>query len=139
MAPIPPLNAAAIQAHVQSRQQWFRSTLQALVLTETPTEDRVAVNTAASQIEDIARTLGARVKRHKQKTFGDILELRFGPSRSARKPILLLGHLDTVWPTGTLAGMPWREENGRLWGPGVLDMKAGVVMALTAISTLKDL
>ena len=40
---------------------------------------------------------------------------------------------------GTLAGMPWREENGRLWGPGVLDMKAGVVMALTAISTLKDL
>jgi glutamate carboxypeptidase len=133
------LDAPAIQARVQSRQQWFRSILQTLVQTESPTEDRIAVNATVTQVEDIARSLGGRIKRHKQKAFGDILELRFGPSRSTRKPILLLGHLDTVWPMGTLAGMPWREENGRLWGPGVLDMKAGVVMALTAISTLKDL
>ena len=108
-------------------------------LIESPTEDRTAVNAAASQVEEIARSLGGRIKRHKQKKFGDVLELRFGPQRSTRKPILLLGHLDTVWPMGTLAGMPWREEKGRLWGPGVLDMKAGVVMALTAISTLKEL
>ena len=139
MPPTLSLDAPAIQAHVQSRQQWFRSTLQALVQTESPTEDRAAVNAAVTQVEDIARSLGGRIKRHKQKTFGDILELRFGPSRSARKPILLLGHLDTVWPMGTLAGMPWREEKGRLWGPGVLDMKAGVVMALTAIAALKEL
>ncbi len=56
-----------------------------------------------------------------------------------RKPILLLGHLDTVWPMGTLASMPWREEQGRYWGPGVLDMKAGVVMALAAVSILQEL
>ncbi len=133
------LNAAAILAHVESRQQSLHSTLKSLVLTESPTEDRAAVNAAATQVEEIARTLGGRVKRHKQKAFGDILELRFGPRRSTRKPILLLGHLDTVWPMGTLAAMPWREEKGRFWGPGVLDMKAGVVMALTAISTLKEL
>lgn len=132
-------SAAAILAHVESRQQWLRSTLQSLVLIESPTEDRVAVNAAASQVEEITRSLSGRSKRHKQKEFGDILELRFGPQRSTRKPILLLGHLDTVWPMGTLAGMPWREEKGRLWGPGVLDMKAGVVMALTAISSLKEL
>ncbi len=42
-------------------------------------------------------------------------------------------------PLGTLKGMPWREESGRYWGPGVLDMKAGVVMALAAVSTLKEL
>ncbi|HEY6412299.1 MAG TPA: M20 family metallopeptidase [Edaphobacter sp.] len=83
--------------------------------------------------------LGGRVKRHKQKDFGDVLELRFGPSRSTRKSLLLLGHLDTVWPLGTLSGMPWREEKGRYWGPGVLDMKAGVVMALAAISALREL
>ena len=85
-----------------------------------------------------ALNLGGRSKWHKQKIFGDVLELRFD-HRYSRKPLLLLGHLDTVWPVGTLAGMPWREENGRYWGPGVLDMKAGVAMALAAISTLREL
>jgi glutamate carboxypeptidase len=92
-----------------------------------------------SQLESLVHPLGVRIKRHKQKHFGDVLELRFGPARSRKKPILLLGHLDTVWPIGTLAQMPWREENGRYYGPGVLDMKAGVVMALAAISTLQEL
>jgi glutamate carboxypeptidase len=53
------------------------------------------------------------------------------------KPIMLLGHLDTVWPLGTLATMPFKIEKGRAWGPGVLDMKAGVAMALTALDVLR--
>ncbi len=89
--------------------------------------------------EHLAREQGGRVKRHKQREFGDVLELRFGPSRSKRKPVLLLGHLDTVWPIGTLKKMPWREADGRYWGPGVLDMKAGVIMALAALSTLREM
>jgi glutamate carboxypeptidase len=82
---------------------------------------------------------GASIKRHKQREFGDVLELRFEPSRSKQKPVLLLGHLDTVWSIGTLKKMPWREADGRYWGPGVLDMKAGVVMALAALDTLREL
>jgi glutamate carboxypeptidase len=78
------------------------------------------------------------VKRHKQKKFGDVIELRSGRRRN-KKPVLLLGHLDTVWPTGTLPKMPWREASGRYWGPGVLDMKAGVVMAFAAIKSLQEL
>jgi len=89
--------------------------------------------------EELGRPLGGRVRRNKQKDFGDVVELRFGPSRSSRKPLLLLGHLDTVWPLGTLAKMRWRKAEGRYWGPGVLDMKAGVVMALAAVSTLREL
>ena len=54
------------------------------------------------------------------------------------KPILLLGHLDTVWPLGTLGSMPCRVRDGRLWGPGTLDMKAGVAMASTAIELLME-
>jgi glutamate carboxypeptidase len=50
----------------------------------------------------------------------------------------LLGHLDTVWPLGTLKTMPCRESNGRLWGPGALDMKASVAMAFTAIEMLSE-
>ena len=53
--------------------------------------------------------------------------------------MLLLGHLDTVWPKGTLESMPVKESRGRVWGPGVLDMKAGVVMGLTAVSLLRGL
>ena len=89
--------------------------------------------------EGHARALGGRVVRHRQREFGDVLELRFGPRGSSRRPVLLLGHLDTVWPVGTLKTMPWREADGRLWGPGVLDMKAGVVMSLAAVSILKEL
>lgn len=53
-----------------------------------------------------------------------------------RKPAMVLGHLDTVWPVGTLRKMPFRTRAGRAWGPGILDMKAGVAMALTAIQVL---
>ena len=70
------------------------------------------------------------MSRHRQKEFGDLLEVRFGRSRGGERPVLLLGHLDTVWPVGTLAEMPFKVKEGRVYGPGVLDMKAGVVMAL---------
>jgi glutamate carboxypeptidase len=58
--------------------------------------------------------------------------------RSKLGRVLLLGHLDTVWPAGTLATMPWREAEGKLFGPGVLDMKAGVVMALEAVAAMGE-
>ena len=74
--------------------------------------------------------------------FGDVLELRFGPGGRAKKqdaPLMLLGHLDTVWPLGTLAKMPFRIADGRAWGPGTLDMKAGMAMAMTALDILRTI
>ncbi|MCU1224787.1 MAG: peptidase dimerization domain protein [Edaphobacter sp.] len=132
------MDSKAILHHVETKSEWIRTSLRELVLQESPSEDRMAVNAAMAIAERLAADFGGRVRRHKQKNFGDVFELRFG-SRSSRKPLLLLGHLDTVWPMGTLAEMPWREEKGRYWGPGVLDMKAGVVMALAAVSTLQEL
>jgi glutamate carboxypeptidase len=133
------MDAKAIFRLVEKKERWIRTTLRELVEQESPSEDRTAVNAAMSLAERWAREQSSRVKRHRQSEFGDVLELRFGPSRSSRKPVLLLGHLDTVWPIGTLAKMPWREADGRYWGPGVLDMKAGVVMALAALSTLHEM
>src|SRR3984885_3390698 len=133
------MDLQAIFRKVETKSDWMRSNLRDLVCQESPSDDGVAVNSANAMIEHIARDLGGRSKHHKQKDFGDILEFHFGSSRARRKPILLLGHLDTVWPLGTLKTMPWREADGRYWGPGVLDMKAGVVMALAAISTLREL
>jgi len=133
------MNPRAVLACADTRSEWIRTTLRDLVRQESPSEDRAAVNAAVDLVESLGRDLGGRVRRHRQRAFGDILELRFGPARSNRKPILLLGHLDTVWPLGTLKDMPWREEKGRYWGPGVFDMKAGVIMALAAIGILKEL
>jgi glutamate carboxypeptidase len=123
---------------IETEMEWIRSKLQQLVLQESPSDDKAAVEAGMELTEQLALSLGGKIKRHKQKSFGDIFELRFGPHRPSRKPLLLLGHLDTVWPVGTLATMPWREEKGRYWGPGVLDMKAGVVMALAAIKALQE-
>ena len=110
-----------------------------LVRVESPSDTKAAVDACAAIAAEAIRALGGRIKLHRQRSYGDILEARFGTrSRDGRKPILLLGHLDTVWPVGTLRSMPCRVADGRFWGPGTLDMKVGVAMALTAIEMLSE-
>jgi len=133
------MDVKTVFRNVEKKREWIRDTLDELVRQESPSEDRPAVNRAMALVERWAQEQGARVKRHRQREFGDVLEIHFGPSRSSHKPVLLLGHLDTVWPMGTLDKMPWREADGRYWGPGALDMKAGVVMAIAALSTLREM
>ena len=109
--------------------------LRQLVETESPSDDPAGVNRAGVLVQTWAEAQGGRTRRYADGTFGDVLELKFGPESGAG--VLILGHLDTVWPLGTLHAMPWREADGKLWGPGVLDMKAGVSMALAAIAALR--
>jgi glutamate carboxypeptidase len=110
--------------------------IRALVEIESPSDDKSAVDRCTAHVAALAAQIGGRIRLHRRRRFGDLLEARFGPARRASRPVLLLGHLDTVWPIGTLATMPFRIAGGRAWGPGVLDMKAGIVMALTAIEAL---
>jgi glutamate carboxypeptidase len=133
------MNADTVLSKVASFEKLLHSRLRELVLVESPSEDSAGVNSASELVATWAKGSGGRVRFRRQKNFGDVVELRFGSPRSRQKPVLLLGHLDTVWPLGTLESMPWREEKGRLYGPGVLDMKAGVVMALTAVEALREL
>jgi glutamate carboxypeptidase len=115
--------------------------MRTLVEIESPSDDKSAVDRCVDAAAGIAEGLGATVRRHRQQSFGDVLELWFGPEhKTGRKnePVLLLGHLDTVWPMGTLAKMPFRTAEGRVWGPGTLDMKAGVAMGLTAVAHLLE-
>jgi glutamate carboxypeptidase len=125
----------------RAREKALLSLLRDLVELESPSDEKKAVDRCLEYTAEAATQLGARVRRHRNRVAGDVLEARFGFEKSGRnsgKPILLLGHLDTVWPLGTLAGMPFKIEKGRAWGPGVLDMKAGVAMALTAIDVLQS-
>ena len=109
-----------------------------LVRVESPTSDPAAVNRAVAKVAQWATALGGRVERHAGGQSGEILEAHFGEAADRRQPLLLLGHLDTVWPLGTLAKMPFGMADGWAFGPGVLDMKAGVVMALTALDLLRE-
>ena len=130
----------ALLAGARRKQQELLRLTKQLVTAESPSNEKAAIDACVELVASHARALGGRVKLHRQREFGDVLEARFGPRARAGAPgrVLLLGHLDTVWPVGTLKTMPCRVSDGRLWGPGTVDMKAGVAMALTAVEMLTE-
>ncbi len=127
----------ALLAGARRKEKALIELTRELVCVESPSDDKGGVDACVGIAAAHAESLGGRVKWRRQRRFGNVLEVRFGP-RSRKDRVLLLGHLDTVWPLGTLESMPWRVRDGRLWGPGVLDMKAGVAMAFTAIELLYE-
>jgi glutamate carboxypeptidase len=130
----------ALLAGARRKEQALLALTRRLVAAESPSDVKAAVDRCVGLVAAHAKALGGRVKLHRQRGFGDLLEARFGPGARAGSTdrVLLLGHLDTVWPMGTLKTMPCRLSDGRLWGPGTLDMKAGVAMALTALEMLTE-
>jgi glutamate carboxypeptidase len=140
VVPAPPVPMRALLAGARRKESALVDLIRQLVLAESPSDDKAAVDACVALVSGHAKALGGRVKLHRQRGFGDVLEARFGPRTKAARAgrILLLGHLDTVWPLGTLKAMPFRQAEGRLWGPGTLDMKAGAAMALTAIEMLTE-
>jgi len=125
-------------ARLDSKLEDILGRVSALVRQESPTSCCDAVSVTQEMAAGWAEELEGRVERHVRSGSGGVLEARFGNADDGRKPVLLLGHLDTVWPVGTLARMPWRVEDGWAFGPGVLDMKAGVVMALEAMRLVRE-
>jgi glutamate carboxypeptidase len=125
-------------AHEQ--QNALISFVRELVECESPSDDPAAVtrftDLFAARISDIAR-----VRQIKADGFGPHLMCEFALPGLPRKEgqILALGHADTVWPIGTLTQMPWREQDGRLWGPGVFDMKGGLALFVFAMRGLRAL
>ncbi len=111
---------------------------------ESPTSSKPHVDRmAAFFAREFARAHGTvRVLKHPAAGSSVIAEF-WGHSKAApakrRKRILLLGHIDTVWDAGTLARMPFRISKGRAHGPGILDMKSGIVIGLWAIRALRAL
>jgi len=135
--PDSPIPMRALLAGARRKERALLDLIQSLVRIESPSDDKSSVDACVALAATRVKELGGRVKLHGQRPFGDVLEARFGPKSKAGR-ILLLGHLDTVWPLGTLKSMPCRLGQGRLWGPGTLDMKAGVAIALTAIEMLAE-
>lgn len=114
------------------------SILKRLVETESPSHDKAAVDRVGAIVAEEARKLGAQVEILSSQQTGDHVLARFHPSRTtvgylSSVPILILCHMDTVFPLGTIDRFPYREAQGKIMGPGTLDMKAGIVIALAAI------
>jgi len=135
-----PVPMRALLAGARRKEAALLDFAQKLVRAESPSDEKAAVDGCVALAAERAKALGGRVKIHRQNEFGNLLEARFGPkSKSgAAGRTMLLGHLDTVWPVGTLKTMACRVSEGRLWGPGTLDMKAGVAMAFTAVELLTE-
>lgn len=103
------------------------------VETESPTGHTAGVNAMMDLVEKEVAGLPVQVDRFAGRDgLGDIVVLRAGPD-NGEKPVLLLSHLDTVHPVGTLeSDLPWQIDGDRLYGPGVFDMKASAYIALQA-------
>jgi glutamate carboxypeptidase len=127
--------------YFSEHQDRMVETVRGLVEIESPSDNKPAVDRIASFLAPRFEALGGRTQFHPSNDFGDSLQIDFdGLSRSRssnRKPVLLLGHYDTVYPLGTLANMQCKIDNGRLHGPGVLDMKSGIALMLHAIEALQ--
>ncbi|HSL45667.1 MAG TPA: M20 family metallopeptidase [Anaerolineales bacterium] len=112
-----------------------KSLLKLLVETESPSHDKAAVDRVSLIVAEEARNLGAQVDIIPNKETGDHVLAHFGrgEAETAIRPVLLLCHMDTVFPLGTIHKFPYGEADGKIVGPGTLDMKAGIVIALAAI------
>ena len=114
----------------------MRETIGALVQLESPSTDKTAVDRCGQELRSRLKALGGNVERIDGGQRGDHIRADFAGSGA---PVLLLGHFDTVWPVGQLERMPLREEEGRLHGPGVFDMKAGIAVSMLAVWALREL
>jgi glutamate carboxypeptidase len=123
-------------AYFSERRDEIVSTIRELVEIESPSDNKAAVDEVAEAVAHKFSRLGGEVHVHPAKDFGNHLQVNFA-SKSA-KPVLLLGHYDTVYPLGTLATMPCRAVHNRLTGPGVLDMKSGIALMLHALAALQE-
>jgi len=124
-----------LQQFCRSQQPWLLDTIEALVRLESPTTDKAAVDRCGAELQRRLESIGARVTRLPRSDAGDhvLAELGCGVNQ-----ILLLGHFDTVWPIGQLERMPLERRDGRLHGPGIFDMKAGIAIAMLATRALLE-
>lgn len=112
--------------------------LEEIVKHESPTNEKSALDQLTRFLQEQISARNGAVERLQQDVYGDLLVARW-PGNPELRPLFVMTHVDTVWPVGTLQRLPWRQEEGRQYGPGVFDMKASVAMMLTAVEIVQAL
>jgi glutamate carboxypeptidase len=123
--------------YFEAKQSQMVETIREFVEIESPSDNKAAADRMGMFLAEKFRTLGGIVRFHHAERYGDNLQINFPGNNSAR-PVLLLGHFDTVYPLGTLATMLRGIAADRLHGPGVLDMKSGIALMFYAIEALRS-
>jgi glutamate carboxypeptidase len=131
-------NLSGVLASLRACQPDMVALLRELVLTESPSHEKAACDRLCTRLAEEFTSIGGSATVHRQPEAGNHLQVDF-PGDNKRAPVLLLGHYDTVYGLGTLETMPWIERDGRLHGPGVFDMKAGIVQMMFALRALREL
>jgi len=121
--------------YFRKQQRRMVDTIQQLVEIESPSDVKAAVDRLGTVIASRFGELGGKVRVHRAEKAGNHIQVSFA-ARREHKPVLLLGHLDTVYPIGTISKMPFRVSKGRVLGPGVADMKAGIALAFHVVEAL---
>jgi glutamate carboxypeptidase len=128
-----------LRRYATDKQEEIIKLLKEFVECESPSDSPQAVNRFVELLAERSKHI-SQAKLIRNQSRGHHLRLEFKlPGRKKAGQILGLGHSDTVWPLGTLSHMPFRRAFGRLWGPGVYDMKAGLAFFLFAAQALRDL
>ncbi len=135
--PSPNAEAQRRLACFEKQRDQIVATIRELVEIESPSDNKVAVDRVSETIAQKFGALSGQVRIHRATDFGNHLQVDFA-AKSGGKPVLLLGHYDTVYPLGTLASMACRVVDNQLTGPGVLDMKSGIALMLYAIAGLRE-
>jgi glutamate carboxypeptidase len=140
--PPPEPEMPEIVAHFESRGPALVELIRALVERETTSREEARLGEIARFIADLLVEIGGEVRLIVEPGFGTHLQARFFDRAfpPLTKRLLVIGHLDTVWPIGTLARLPFRiTPDGKAHGPGIFDMKSGVAMAVEALRAFTQL
>src|SRR5512139_3109989 len=127
----------AILTLLEANQANFLDDLATLVGIDCGTHNKAGVDRVGEWVRDRCAKWGWEVEHYPQTQYGDCWLTRLRGSGEGR--IMLMGHLDTVYPDGTAAARPMRFEGSRILGPGVCDMKSGVLAGMYALRALQTI
>jgi glutamate carboxypeptidase len=133
------MDVKALLDYCQAELRPMLACLRRAVEIESPSNSKPGIDRLARFIAREFRQCAGKVHLVEHPVAGSAVSAEFWASKLNPKPILLLGHLDTVWEIGTLAQMPFRVRGGQAFGPGIYDMKSGIVIGLWAIRALQAL
>jgi glutamate carboxypeptidase len=132
-------NGKAFLSYFQESRAEVVDLIRWLVEQESMSREPEANRRIAENLAKKLASAGAEVDMFSHPSFGATLRARYNGAEESARQLLIVGHLDTVWPLGTLAERPFRIEGGRAFGPGIFDMKAGVAIAAFAMQAIKAL
>ncbi len=133
------LDVKALARYCEAELESLVQCMKRAVEIESPSHNPAAIDRMATFIAGEFRRHGGRVCLLPHRTAGSALQAEFFGAARAAKPVLILGHLDTVWEIGTLKTMPFKISRGRAYGPGIFDMKSGIACGLWAAKALAAL